>query len=150
MSSVAASFALASFPLFLAAAAISDFRRYIIPNWTCLGLLLGFFAAAAAAAVLGPGMTLEAFGLHLASGAAALTVGFALFAFGVWGGGDGKLLAAACLWFDPASALTVAFAATIIGGVWGLAAILIYAQRHALCAIAPGLARLDFEALRHT
>lgn len=101
--------------LFLAAA-VNDARRYKIPNWISLGLMLLFAVAAAASRE-----PLEDFWPHLAAGAAALAVGYALYAFTGMGAGDAKLGAAAILWSGPgalyplAGAFAVAMALLAIG-----------------------------------
>ncbi len=109
---------LAPLPFALVWAAASDVQRFIIPNRASL-----LCAAGALPALLCSGLDIGAIGLHLAVGAGALAIGFAFFALGLWGGGDGKLLAAAALWFDPAAALGFGFAVTLIGGLLGLVAV---------------------------
>lgn len=86
--------AYALFPICMGLAAISDVRTYTIPNRLCAALVVSFAAAALIA-----GLPLAVVGMHLAAAAVALVIGFALFAFGVIGGGDGKFLAASALWF---------------------------------------------------
>lgn len=131
----------ATLPFFLAVAAISDARRYIIPNWTCAALIGAFFLCAPLA-----GYGLEAIAEHLAVGVAGLLVGFALFAVGVWGGGDGKLLAATALWFDGGAVTSFLLNTAIVGGVIGvvaLAAIAFHARIGSVFGVDnPALARL--------
>lgn len=90
----------AALPAMMFVAALTDLREYRIPNWTSGWLAIGGLAAIALS-----GMAWTDAGLQLAMGAAALALGVLLFALGVWGGGDGKLVAAAALWFDPSSML---------------------------------------------
>lgn len=69
---------------------ISDARRYIIPNWlnaTVIGLYV-------LAAILLPGASWMA----VAAAAIVLLIGLAVFALGLMGGGDIKLLVALTLW----------------------------------------------------
>ena len=77
----------------LADAALSDFRRYLIPNRDALILLAGF-ALYAWARDLTPVEIMS----HLGAAAVLFVVGALLFALRVWGGGDVKLLAAVGLW----------------------------------------------------
>lgn len=107
---------LSVFPAALIIAAANDIYEFKIPNWVALTLFVSYFLAGPALGA-GPSMMLE--GLILA--AAALTVGFALFAFNVVGGGDAKLLAAIAPWISlaalPEFLINVAFsgAALAIG-----------------------------------
>jgi prepilin peptidase CpaA len=47
--------------------------------------------------------------------------GFALFSFGLFGGGDAKLLAAAGLWFGTAQTMPFLIATVIAGGALAIA-----------------------------
>jgi prepilin peptidase CpaA len=49
--------------------------------------------------------------------AAALIVAFALCSFGWIGGGDAKLFAATCLWFEPEAILIYSLCAALIAGM---------------------------------
>ena len=88
-----ASLPLLVFPFCMMAAAISDARRFIIPNTLSIALVAGFFVAFALS-----GLGWAALANHLAAGTVMLLIGVALFAFNIAGAGDGKLLAAAALW----------------------------------------------------
>lgn len=132
---LATPFLLSAFPLALIAAAISDLRRFIIPNWTSLLLIAGFVVAYLGAAVLAPGYGLAALGAHLGVGLAAFLCGFALWALGLWGGGDGKLFAAAALWFDPFSAVMMLLWVAIAGGGLALLALALHQWRHLLAML---------------
>ena len=57
-----------------------------IPNWLTLTIFAAFFPLAWAT-----GMPLAVFGLHVLTAVILLAVGFALFSFGFFGGGDAKL-----------------------------------------------------------
>lgn len=94
-------------------AAVSDARRYLIPNAASL-LLAGLFAAFAISTpsdilVLG----------HVLAGTAAFAVGAGLFHGGLMGGGDVKLLAAATLWAGPAHAADLLLVTALAGGLLG-------------------------------
>ena len=77
------------------AAVVSDLVGRWIPDSIPLALLILFALYALTGGHLAPVWT------HLAIGAVLLLVGFALFAFGGLGGGDGKLMAVAGLWVGP-------------------------------------------------
>lgn len=98
----------------------SDARSLRIPNGVSLALL-GVFVPTALVAGLG----LEAMAWHVAAGALVLVVGIALFAFGLFGGGDAKLLAAVALWVGWSDLLPLIFAVALVGGVLSLAVILL-------------------------
>lgn len=82
------------FPFSLIFAGISDAMSFTIPNRVSLVLFIGFL-------ILAPisGMSISEIGMNVLVGFLALLVGFALFARGIIGGGDAKLIAAASLWF---------------------------------------------------
>src|SRR5689334_8838944 len=82
------------FPALMAFAASSDLLTMTISNRLSLALAGGFFLLTAVT-----GMTLHAFGMHLAAAAAVLVVAFVFFSRGWIGGGDAKLAAATALWF---------------------------------------------------
>ena len=85
--------ALSVFPAALLIAAANDIYEFKIPNWISIVLICAFPVAGLA---LGAGPKVMVEGLII--GAAALTLGFALFAGRIVGGGDAKLLAAAAPW----------------------------------------------------
>ena len=125
MTAILAPTAAMALPFFLILAALSDARRFIIPNWTSLGLISGF-----ALFILIAQPPLENILEHLLVGLTALAVGFTLFCLGFWGGGDGKLLAAAALWFDSTGALTFALHTTMAGGILGVMALMAICFHH--------------------
>ncbi|GAB4525743.1 MAG: prepilin peptidase [Amphiplicatus sp.] len=84
---------LSVFPAALLIAAANDLYEFKIPNWVSIVLFTAYFAGGLA---LGAPAGLYLEGLLIA--AAALAVGFALFAFRIPGGGDAKLLAAIAPW----------------------------------------------------
>ena len=81
-------------PLLLIVAGAGDALSLRIPNWLTAATALLFVPMAFAT-----GMPLDMFGIHLLTGLVLFVAGFGLFAAGLFGGGDAKLLAAAGLWF---------------------------------------------------
>jgi prepilin peptidase CpaA len=97
----------------LVAAAITDLRSRIISNW--LNLAIAVMAPLywlAAGISFWPDMLLQ---LSLGLGVFALFAG--LFAFGMMGGGDVKMLAALALWFPWTALLFLLVMMAMIGGV---------------------------------
>ncbi len=111
-----ASLPLVLFPFCLIAAALSDARRFIIPNELCAALVVGFGLAAYLV-----GMDLATFGSHVLTAVVVLAVGFGLFCINVFGAGDGKLLAAIALWFGWPGFMTCIVIVALIGGALSLA-----------------------------
>ncbi len=72
--------------------------------------------------------------MHLAAGAVVLLAAIALYAVGGFGGGDGKLLAAAALWIGFEGLVTYLAFVSIAGGVLAVA-ILIYRRVPAVEAL---------------
>jgi prepilin peptidase CpaA len=67
----------------------------------------------------------------LAAAAVALAAGYVLFHFGLVGGGDAKLLAAAALYFGVAQLPFLAAAVVLIGGAVAVG-YLVFRPRHAM------------------
>jgi prepilin peptidase CpaA len=63
------------------------------------------------------GMPLALLGVHLLTGLGLFVAGFALFALGLFGGGDAKLLAAAGLWFGWPQTMPFLMLTVLAGGV---------------------------------
>jgi len=99
------------FPALLLLAAGWDLASFTIPNTIPAALAVAFLALALAA-----GMPAATLGWHALAGAIGLVVGFALFAFGVIGGGDAKLFASVALLFGTHDALAYALVASLFGG----------------------------------
>ncbi|MES1198747.1 MAG: prepilin peptidase, partial [Pseudomonadota bacterium] len=76
-------------------------------------------------AALVAGMPLGAIGMHVMFGVGVLAAGFALFQFGVMGGGDAKLIAAAAVWTGAAAFLPFALWTMIAGGALALTLLII-------------------------
>lgn len=100
------------FPLCMLAAAISDIRKFIIPNTVSLALIAGFLVCFALSG-LGWAVLLN----HVVSGLVMLALGIALFAFRVCGAGDSKLLAASALWLGWPLFGTALVYIALLGGV---------------------------------
>lgn len=105
-----------AFLVAMAYGGLNDFLTFQIPDWTSIVGVLAFPAAALAAnwdasAMLSNG----------AAGAAALAVGFGLFAVRAIGGGDAKLLAVAAVWFGWSGLPRYLLAVALLGGVLAVA-----------------------------
>ncbi len=98
------------FPAAMALAAGLDLFTMTIPNKISIVLVATFLVCAPVT-----GMALDQFMVHMGLGFAVLVVGVALFAFGLLGGGDAKLLAAAALWIGYDSFLPYLFSAALFG-----------------------------------
>lgn len=121
------------FPICLVLAAFTDLLEMTVPN-RIPAVLAGAFLVVAPFVGLG----WSGFGLHLAAALAVFSVCFALFAFGVMGGGDAKLLTAAALWFGPdASLVTFIFYVSCLGGV--LTILILLVRSSATSVLAMGL-----------
>lgn len=122
----------------MAAAAIFDLLKYIIPNFLSL-LLIGGFAAFA---LLQP-LPWQVAASHAGAGIAMLIAGWGLFAIRLLGGGDAKLFAATSLWMGWSGIINYLILFSIVGGVLALGLLLF--RRVALpvkLAGAPWIARL--------
>jgi prepilin peptidase CpaA len=117
------------FPAVMAFAAATDLLTMRIPNWVSVTLAVAFLVAAPLA-----GLSLYDVLMHLAAGAVVLLAGIALYAVGGFGGGDGKLLAAAALWIGFEGLITYLAFVSIAGGVLAVA-ILIYRRVPAVEAL---------------
>lgn len=108
-------------PCLVIAAGLHDLTTMKIPNWISGVLVLGFFPAAFAV-----GLAPMAVALHVGIAAAALFVGMGLFAMRVIGGGDAKLMTAACLWLGMSGSAMFVVWTGLAGGVFCM--MLIYAR----------------------
>ena len=106
------------FPALMAFAASSDLLTMTISNRLSLALAGGFFVL-----TLFTGMSLHAFGMHLAAAAVVLVTAFVFFSRGWIGGGDAKLAAATALWFGFDYLLDYLIYASLFGGALTLAII---------------------------
>lgn len=103
---------LALLPTLLMVAATWDVLTFKIPNWLTLLTAALFFPLA-----LATGLPLGVFAWHIAAGMLLFAIGFVMFQFGVLGGGDAKLFAAAGLWFGMANIYTFIVFAALAGFV---------------------------------
>lgn len=100
------------FPVLMIVAGAGDALSLRIPNWLTLTIAGLFFPMAFLT-----GMPLADIGFHVAVGIALFVAGFLLFSFGVFGGGDAKLLAAAGLWFGSAQLVPFLVSTVLAGGL---------------------------------
>jgi len=108
-------FVLASFSALMVYAAYSDLKSYTLPNFISLLLVAGF---ALIMVILQP--PLSAIGWHVGVGFILFVIGFALFATGLFGGGDVKVIAALGLWLGPVNVLPFLTLMAVFGGVLAL------------------------------
>lgn len=118
-------------PCLVIAAGLHDLTTMKIPNWISGVLILGFFPAAFAVGL--PPMTVA---VHVGVAAGALLVGMGLFAMRVIGGGDAKLMTAACLWLGLTGSGMFLLWTGVAGGVFCL--MLIYARTQVRPYVASG------------
>jgi prepilin peptidase CpaA len=102
-------------PALMIVAAMSDAMTLRIPNWLTGTIALLFLPMAWAT-----GMPLAEFGWHLAAGVLLFVIGFVMFSFGLFGGGDAKLIAAAGLWFGTAQLVPFLTITAFAGGLLAL------------------------------
>ncbi|MBV8536306.1 MAG: prepilin peptidase [Alphaproteobacteria bacterium] len=105
--------AFAIYVLALAAAAVSDLVRYEIPNGLSLALVAAF-------ALMAPTLPIPVTVNHVLAGTAVFGLTLLLFALGVCGGGDVKLLGATALWMGWSNLPSFLLAMTLIGAVLAL------------------------------
>jgi len=98
----------------LMCAAISDARRFVIPNSISIGVAVLFFIAWSILPVQTSILS------HIGSALAVLIIGMLLFRFGLFGGGDVKLWAAAALWFGFGALHTQLMSIALVGGLLGI------------------------------
>lgn len=107
---------LSVFPAALLIAAANDIYEFKIPNWISI-VLVSVYPAAGLAVGASPHILIEG----ALIGAAALAVGFGLFAGKLVGGGDAKLLAASAPWLGLGSLGIFLFYTAISGFVLAMA-----------------------------
>lgn len=98
----------------LLGAAVSDIRRYLIPNRYPAAIALAYCLYAAS-------QPLDQTLWGLAAGGVAFVFCAILFASGIIGGGDAKLLAATALWAGPSLAPSFLMYTVLAGGLLALA-----------------------------
>lgn len=110
------------FILLLFWAAIEDWRRFTIPNRISLSIALLFVAhGLIVASPASYGSELMYALKSIAIAGAVFTAGAGLFALGVAGGGDVKLIAAVALWAGPSHILLFLAVTACVGGVLSVA-----------------------------
>ena len=137
---------LLAFPLCLALAALSDARRYIIPNELSLALIISFLVA-----FVFSGLGWAELGQALALFALVLSIGMALWALGYLGAGDVKLLAAIAPWLGWADFANALLMITVCGGALCLGFLGARKMAHwwpRTGLMLPGLARLGAQNVR--
>jgi len=107
---------LAVLPVLAVVAGLHDLTTFRIPNWIPAVLALAFAPAAFVV-----GLAPLQMAVHLGVGLAALVVGMGLFALRWVGGGDAKLIAAACLWLGLGGTPPFLIWTTVFGGLLSLA-----------------------------
>jgi prepilin peptidase CpaA len=104
------------FPVLMIVAGAGDALAYRIPNWLTALIAVAFFPLAIAG-----GMPWDAVLMHVVAGIVLFFAGFALFALGLFGGGDAKLIAAAGLWFGWPNVIPFLVLTVFAGGLLALA-----------------------------
>ncbi|MGK0266478.1 MAG: prepilin peptidase CpaA [Maricaulis sp.] len=120
-------------------AGFCDATRFTIPNWTAIAIMALFPVAALLA-----GLGWAEAGSHLLAGFLALLFAMALFAPGWIGGGDGKLFAAAALWFGWPGVIVLLVHTAMVGGAL---VVLLLLLRRALPVLGISTERLAGTAL---
>nr|WP_321512266.1 prepilin peptidase [uncultured Hyphomonas sp.] len=119
-------------------AALHDVNSLTIPNWLNLTIAALFVPAAAFS-----GLPIEILFGHVLAGLAAFVIGFGLFAFRVFGGGDAKMIPAVMLWIGPSASLEFVFTMALVGGACALLIVLV--RNTVPAAVVPGPIRAPFE-----
>lgn len=118
------------FPLCMAMAACSDLLTMTIPNRLSVVLLASFAAIAPFS-----GLGLHDILLHAGAGGAVFAVCFVLFAFGIMGGGDAKILTASAVWFGfNDSLVTYLIWVSIFGGLLSIVILMMRSQHNLILA----------------
>lgn len=110
-------------PALVIVAGLKDLTSMKIPNWISGLLVLAFFPVA-----LVVGLSPMAVATHLGLSALALMVGAGMFALRWIGGGDAKLMAAACLWLGVTGSGMFLLWTGVMGGLFCL--VLLFARFH--------------------
>jgi prepilin peptidase CpaA len=105
------------FPFAMAFAAMSDLLSMTIQNRVSIILIAAFAALAPFT-----GMGWDVYAIHFAAGAVVLCATFGLFAAGIMGGGDAKLMTATAIWMGWNVELASYFISlSLIGGLLAIA-----------------------------
>ncbi|NRA86294.1 MAG: prepilin peptidase [Rhizobiales bacterium] len=112
------------FPTMMVGVIIYDFFTLTIPNTLNFLIFIGFIFIA-----FMTGISLVDFGWHMLACFVALTFGFTLFAFNMFGGGDAKSLAASVTWFGwQPQTVELLLATAILGGVFAVFLLIMRSQ----------------------
>lgn len=120
-------------PCLVIAAGLRDLTTMTIPNWISALLVLGFFPAAFMV-----GLSPMAVGVHVGVAVVALFIGMGLFALHFIGGGDAKLMAAACLWLGLSGSGVFLLWTGVAGGLFSIGLIVARRWGQPYVAGAPG------------
>jgi len=100
--------------ILLIAAGVTDITRYRIPNVIVYAILVAFVVGAAF------NLSWPALGWSALAGVGMFLLGAGLFAFGLFGGGDVKLIAAMALWTGVADLSRFLVVMSAAGGALGV------------------------------
>jgi prepilin peptidase CpaA len=118
------------FPLCMAMAACSDLLTMTIPNRLSVLLIASFILIAPLL-----GLSLSTLLLHFGAGAIVFAACFTLFAFGIMGGGDAKILTASAIWFGWNESLVVYLLwVSVFGGLLSLILVSMRSQHNLILA----------------
>ncbi|WP_300375626.1 prepilin peptidase [Henriciella sp.] len=115
-------------------AAVRDVETLTITNG--LNAIIAFLFLPAII-ILAPGWNIT--GAHLLAGGVAFVVSVLLFMFGVFGGGDAKMIPGVMLWLGPQAAMPFVMVMAVAGGA--LAVCVVLARKFVPAGAAPGFAR---------
>ncbi|HEY0925548.1 prepilin peptidase [Brevundimonas sp.] len=124
---------LAIMPMLVIVGGLNDLTTMRIPNWISLALIAGFLPAAVSV-----GLSPVEIGVHMAVAFGALLVGMGMFALRWIGGGDAKLMAAACLWLGLQGSGMFLVYTGLMGGLFCLFLIMARAQLRPYLMGGPG------------
>lgn len=120
-------------PALVIVGGLKDLTSMKIPNWISGALILAFFPAA-----LVVGLPPMMIALHVGVAVLALMIGVGMFALRWLGGGDAKLMAAACLWLGLTGSGMFLLYTALVGGLFGLALMIARTHSRPYLAGAPG------------
>jgi prepilin peptidase CpaA len=114
------------FPLCMAMAACSDLLTMTIPNRLSIVLLASFAAIAPFS-----GFSAHEILMHVGAGGTVFAACFILFAFGIMGGGDAKILTASAVWFGLNESLLVYLLwVSVFGGLLSIIILMMRSQHN--------------------
>ena len=103
------------------ASAWSDFKGFTIPNIYSLGVVLSFVLAFVCVSIFGPETGyFSTWQSHLIAGLGTFVITLILFAVGVIGAGDSKLISAFALWVGLQNIMGFMFYMALFGGILGI------------------------------